>query len=147
MNDKITLKFQKLRVGTALGWALILLLALLSRGVLSSFAFWLILSLVLLLFVLDAVYFVTRVIEGHYLVVTNRHVIMKRFLKPVESIVISELTSITFVNNGVYGKRIILSDGEKTIEIKHVYEIAKESIIAIIRESDNYPKNLVLTQK
>jgi len=142
MNDKITLKFQKLRAGTALGWTLLLVLALFSRGVLSSVFFWLVLSAILVLFVLDAVYFTTRVIEGHYLVITNRYVVMKRFLKPVESMLISELQSITREKHWLYGERIVLSDGDKKIEIKHIYEISKESILTTIEASEHYPNRL-----
>lgn len=147
MDEKITLKFQKLHLVTTLGWALILFLALISRGVLSSFAFWLILAMISILFILDVIYFVIRVIEGHFLVVSNREVIIKRFLQPIESMLISELESITFVDNGSHNKRIILSNGERTIEIKHIYRFSKESILVIIQESTNYPKNLEVTQK
>jgi len=146
MDEKITLKFQKLHVVTTLGWALILFLALISRGVISSFAFWLILMMVSTLFVLDAVYFVIRVIEGHFLVVSNREVIIKRLFKPIESMLIAELTSITFIDHGYNNKRIILSNGEREIVIKQIYQFSKESILVIIQESTNYPKKLEVTR-
>lgn len=142
MDEKITLKFQKLRLGTTLGWALILFLALISRGVLSAFVFWLIFIMIMILFFLDAIYFVTRVIEGHFLVVSNREVIIKRFLKPIESMLISDIKSITFIDNGPHNKKIIISNGEREIEIKHIYKFSKESILVIIQESTNFPKNL-----
>ncbi len=147
MDEKITLKFQKLHLVTTLGWVLLLFLALISRGVLSSFAFWLIVFMITILFVLDIIYFIIRVIEGHYLVVTKQAVTIKRFLQPVESMLISELKSITFVNSRYNNKRIILSNGDREIVIKHIYKFSKESIMITIQQSSNYPKQLEVTQK
>lgn len=146
MDEKITLKFQKLHIVTTLGWALILFLALISRGVLSNFAFWLIFIMISILFVLDAIYFVIRVIDGHFLVVSNREVIIKRLFKPIESMLIAELISITYIDNGPQHQRIMLSNGEREIEIKHIYKFSKESILVIIQESSNFPKNLEVTR-
>jgi hypothetical protein len=141
MNTRIYLKFQKLHIVTTLGWALILFLALISRGVLSQIVFWLLVVMISILFVLDAIYFVIRVIEGHYLLITNHELVMKRFLKPVETMMIADIKSIVFIN-GEYSKRLILSDGQKEMVIKHEYRFSKESILRSIQESNNYPKKL-----
>jgi uncharacterized membrane protein len=146
MNTRIRLKFQKLHVVTTLGWATLLFLALISRGVLTQLVFWLIVVMISVLFILDGIYFVIRVIEGHYLLITNHKVVLKRFLKPIASISIAKIQSIVFIN-GEHKKRLILSDGETEVVIKHEYKFKKENILRSIQESSNYPKHLDVTNK
>ncbi len=67
---------------------------------------------------------------------------MRRFLQQTETMLISDLKAIIYVNNTSYNKRIILSNGERTMEIKHIYKFSKENILVIIQQSINYPKNL-----
>lgn len=144
MNERITLKYQKLHLVTTLGWALVLFLALISRGVLSSLSFWLLLMFISVLFILDAVYFVTRVIEGHYVLITNYAVIQKRFLHPVKAIQIRDLQSITVVEGDYKETRVILRSEEEKIEWKLIYKFSKESMLSTLQQSTNYPKDLTI---
>jgi len=144
MNERITLKFQKLHLVTTLGWALILFFALISRGVLSSFLFWLLLVFISVLFVLDAIYFVTRVIEGHYVLITNYAVIQKQFLKPVKAIQIQDLMSITLIEHEHKENRVVLESKDEKMEWKLTYKFSKESMLASLQQSTNYPKDLTI---
>ncbi len=147
MNQKITLRYQELHIITAIGWAFFLILGLFSRGVISNLAFWLVIIPISILFILDAIYFVARVSEGHYLFITEKEVLRKRFFKPIETIEIAKLTSIVVKKLDAHIKSIFLSDQDHELEIKHDYKLPKESILFYIKESSNYPRNLEIIVK
>jgi hypothetical protein len=136
------LKIKGLHMVTTIGWAIILFLALLTRGLISNGLFWLIFSMISVLFVLDVIYFVVRVSEAHYLLITNREVYLKRFFKPIESILISNLRLVEYTKVQYGFDRILLSDGKNKIEIKHDYKFPKKNILMIIQNSSNFPKNM-----
>ncbi len=142
MIERIKLSFQKLRIVTVLAWIVLLFLGLMSRGVISALAFWTLVIVIVILFSIDVVYFIIRVSESHYIQVTQQRVMIKRVFRPLRTLLISDITLIILIEKNTKADRIILSDGKHAIEIKHIYRLSKEIILEIIKESEDYPKDL-----
>ncbi len=147
MNERIKLKFQKFRLMTTLSWMFLLFLGLISRGVIPTWFFWLLVIFIALLFIGDIVYFVIRIAESHYLLITKQQVILKRVFYQPQSIFIAELEKafISSEDDGI--KRIFLADRKQEIVIKHIYTISKENMVAILKNSPNLPKDFTFTQQ
>lgn len=144
MNTKLTLKFQALHMVTAFGWAIILFLGLITRGLIETWIFYLIVVMITVLFLLDMVYLFVRVVKGHYLLITNDHVRLKRFFKDEQRLSISNLQSIEISSIRLDDTRIKLYDGTQTLDIKENYSVSKEEILYYIESSSHYPKDVTI---
>lgn len=140
MNTKIALKFQALHMVTAFGWAAMLFLGLITRGLIESYVFYMIVVMVTVLFLLDMVYLFVRVVKGHYLLITNDFIRLKRFFKDEEQIFISDLESIELSTIRLEDTRIKLYTKDQMIDIKENYTMRKDQILFNIESSSHYPK-------
>ena len=142
MLERMSLRFQKLRIVTLFIWVVMLFLGLMSRGVISPLVFWVLASVFIVFFSIDVVYFIIRVSGAHYVHVTEKEVIIKRVFQPPKALQISAIQWITLVEKKGTAKRIIVSDGEHAIEIKRVYRLSKEIILRTIMGSEVYPEGV-----
>ncbi len=142
MVERMTLKFQKLRIVTLFVWVVMLSLGLISRGVISPLAFWMLAIVFIVFFSIDVVYFVVRVSEAHYVHVTQKEVIIKRVFRRPRALLISDIKLIMLIEKSGKAKRIIVSDGAHAIDIRHIYKMSKEAILRSIKGSEGYPKGL-----
>ena len=147
MSERIKLKFQKYRVITTLCWMGILFLGLISRGVISSLLFWLLAISIAILFISDLIYFIIRIAESHYLLITTQSIVMKQFLQPPAVMMIEDIESVIIHTEDNKIERIVLADGKNVIVIKHIYTMSKEDMLAMIKHSTKYPEELEITYK
>ena len=138
LNDRIVLKFKTLHLVTAFGWASILFLGLITRGVLSDAAFYLIVIVISLLFILDIIYLIARVTQGHYILITPDEVKLKRYFKEMQTIRIKSLKSIKFIKTKYDNEYIILSDGANQMEIRQNYNYTKRDILHQIKATRSF---------
>lgn len=144
MNVKIPIRFKVLSLISTLGWAILLLLSLFIRGLLSETVFYVIVIILSILFTIDIILLISRLIEGNYILITKEKVQLKRFMKPIKFLWISELTSITVSKKQSRQPSIILSNGKDSLEIKHRYKASKKNILSYIQQSDHFPKDLMV---
>lgn len=142
MNTKIPLKFQALHMVTAFGWAAMLFLGLITRGLIEDYVFYMIVVMITILFLLDMVYLFVRVVKGHYLLITNDRVHLKRFFKDEQVLKISDLQTIEISTVRFDDTRIKLSDGTQTLDLKENYTVGKDQILFYIESSSHYPKHV-----
>ena len=142
MVEKITLRFQKLRIVTLLAWVVILVLGFMTDDVISPVAFWILALVVVALISIDVVYFVIRMSEAHYLQVTPQKVIIKRVFRRPKALLISEIKRIMLIEKNATATRIVLSDGTHAIDIQRIYKLSKDVILRTIKGTEDYPKGL-----
>jgi hypothetical protein len=142
MNTRIALKFQALHMVTAFGWAAILFLGLITRGLIEDYVFYMIVVMITVLFLLDMVYLFVRVVKGHYLLITNDFVRLKRFFKDEEQVYIADLESVELSTVRFEDTRIKLFTKDQVIDIKENYTMGKDQILFNIESSSHYPKNI-----
>ncbi|MEC9485858.1 MAG: hypothetical protein UMR38_08365 [Candidatus Izemoplasma sp.] len=141
MNKKIILKFQGIPFMTTLGWAILLLLGLLSRGTVPDGVFWLVITTISLLLIIDTIYFIARVSQGHYVIISHRKLIFKRFFQPVEVLLMDDLEQISVAKDKFGNKVIVVTDGTKTIVLKHDYQFTKEAMFLYIQQAHFFSKS------
>lgn len=147
MSERITLKFKKLRLITTLSWMGILLLSLILRDVISSPVFWIVVFVIFILFLTDLIYFIIRIVEVHYLLITNQTVVLKKAFNPPGIIEIKNIKILTLMKKDNKIKQIIVSDDQFEITIKHKYTISKDGILSMIRYSQNFPETVEIVDK
>ncbi len=147
MNKKITLKFQGVRVVTTFGWAVLLILGLLSRGTVPDSVFWLVIVSIALLLIIDTIYFIARVSQGHYIIITHRKIIFKRFFQEIMTLPMNELNSITVTENKLGNTIIVLTSDDVRFELKHDYIYSKDMILENIQHAHFFPKDVDIVDK
>jgi hypothetical protein len=74
--------------------------------------------------------------------ITQHHIVRKRYFREVEKMRIKDLKTITLTETVFDTKQLTVSDGTTTWYIKSDYKISKEEILFHIQSSDHFPKGV-----